>query len=98
MVDFTLSQEDKELIRNIRFLGEKFMRPLGIEYDLKGEPVPPDHPFFKMLAQVGFQERVAGIGREIEGDELEQRERKRKKRENFCKAGSYNGRRNILLG
>jgi acyl-CoA dehydrogenase len=79
MVDFTLSQEDKELIRNIRFLGEKFMRPLGIEYDLKGEPVPPDHQFFKMLAQIGFQERVAGIGREIEGDGAEKEKEKEKK-------------------
>ncbi len=69
MVDLTLTPEDEELIRNIRFFGKKFMRPLGIEYDRKGEPVPPDHPFFKMLAQVGFQERIIGWGRELEDSE-----------------------------
>lgn len=77
MIDLTLTQEDRELIRNIRFLGEKFMRPLGIEYDAKGEPVPPDHPFFKMLAQIGYQERVAGMGREMDDlkDEKGKKER-----------------------
>lgn len=66
MVDFTLSEEDKKLIEMIRFLGEKYLRPLGIEYDRKGEPIPPDHEFFKFLAQIGYQERVAGMGRELE--------------------------------
>ncbi|GBD03024.1 Acyl-CoA dehydrogenase [bacterium HR19] len=77
MIDLTLTQEDRELIKNIRFLGEKFMRPLGIEYDAKGEPVPPDHPFFKMLAQIGYQERVAGMGREMDDlkDEKGKKER-----------------------
>ena len=66
MIDLSLTDEDKELIRALRQLGKNFMRPLGIEYDRKGEPIPPDHPFFKMLAQIGFQERVAGIGREMD--------------------------------
>ncbi|MCS7212645.1 MAG: acyl-CoA dehydrogenase family protein [Candidatus Calescibacterium sp.] len=66
MVDFTLTKEDKKLLEMIRFLGEKYMRPLGIEYDKKGEPIPPDHEFFKFLAQIGYQERVAGMGRELE--------------------------------
>jgi acyl-CoA dehydrogenase len=87
MIDLTLSQEDKELIRNIRFLGEKFMRPLGIEYDAKGEPVPPDHPFFKMLAQIGYQERVAGMGREM--DDLKNEKDKKER---------TSARRAVLIG
>lgn len=67
MFDLTLTKEDKKLLEMIRFLGEKYLRPLGIEYDRKGEPVPPDHEFFKFLAQIGYQERVAGMGREMEG-------------------------------
>lgn len=77
MIDLTLTEEDKNLIKMIRMLGENFMRPLGIEYDRKGEAIPPDHPFFVMLAGMGYQERVASLGREIEGEKIgDKRERR----------------------
>lgn len=83
MFDLTLTKEDKKLLEMVRFLGEKYMRPLGIEYDRKGEPIPPDHEFFKFLAQIGYQERVAGMGREIE---------------DTSKVERFSARRAVLIG
>ena len=61
MIDFEIPKELQNLLEVVRWLGKEYMRPLGIEYDRKGEPVPPDHPFYKMLAQMGFQYRMSGL-------------------------------------
>lgn len=79
MIDLTLTEEDKNLINMIRVMGENFMRPLGIEYDRKGQAIPPDHPFFIMLARTGYQERVASLGRELEGDKADAERGKRER-------------------
>src|SRR5204862_503717 len=34
--------------------GREFLRPLGIEADQRGAPVPPDHPFFAMAWRMGL--------------------------------------------
>jgi acyl-CoA dehydrogenase len=41
-------------IERVRLLGREFLRPLGIEADLKGEAIPADHPFFRRAWEVGI--------------------------------------------
>ncbi|MBI2059108.1 MAG: acyl-CoA dehydrogenase family protein [Nitrospirae bacterium] len=47
MIDFTPPPGVEEALEKIRWLGRERLRPLGMECDVKHEPLPPDHPFFK---------------------------------------------------
>ncbi|MBI2890987.1 MAG: acyl-CoA dehydrogenase [Nitrospirae bacterium] len=40
-----------------RWMGKEHLRPLGIEADRQGHPHPPDHPFYKMVAEMGIMKR-----------------------------------------
>jgi acyl-CoA dehydrogenase len=44
----------RERLLRVRELGRRVMRPLGLEADLLGRPVPPEDPFFKQLVQLGL--------------------------------------------
>ena len=44
----------RERLDSVRAIGESQIRPVGIEADRLGRPVPPDHPFFEMLVKVGL--------------------------------------------
>jgi acyl-CoA dehydrogenase len=44
----------RERVLRVRELGRTQMRPLGLEADRLGRPVPADHPFFKQLVQLGL--------------------------------------------
>lgn len=53
----------------VRWLGQTYFRPLGIEADRLNRPVPPDHELYYRLAEMGFQAR---------GIELEEKKEKRR--------------------
>ncbi len=60
MIDFTIPQDLLTIKEMIGWLGKEYIRPIGIEADKKGEPVPIDHPFFYKYAELGLQSRAAG--------------------------------------
>jgi acyl-CoA dehydrogenase len=64
-VNLDLDDRTRERIRMLSELGEKQVRPLGLEADRLGRPTPPDHPFFEMLVRMG-QGRTRWSGKEEE--------------------------------
>jgi len=65
-VELTLDAELEARLREVRALGESRMRPLGLEADRAGGPLPPEHPLFAELVARGFgRTRWSG---EIGGD------------------------------
>jgi len=53
-MDLTLDAALRERVLRVRELGRTQMRPLGLEADRLGRPVPPDHPFFELLVRLGL--------------------------------------------
>jgi acyl-CoA dehydrogenase len=53
-MDFTIDKEAAERLARVRQLGRAHIRPLGIEADRLGRPVPPDHDYFKLLLKAGL--------------------------------------------
>ena len=53
-MEFSLDPATRERLRQIRELGRAHMRPLGLESDRLGRPIPPEDPFFKLLVQLGL--------------------------------------------
>ncbi|MBI2059794.1 MAG: acyl-CoA/acyl-ACP dehydrogenase [Nitrospirae bacterium] len=47
----------QNFVEMTRWLGKEHLRPLGIAADRQGHPHPPDHPFYKMIAEMGFMAR-----------------------------------------
>ncbi len=64
-MNFELDERTRERIQMLRELGEKHLRPLGLEADRLGRPTPPDHPFFELLIKLG-QGRTRWSGKEAE--------------------------------
>ena len=58
MISFDPGPEITAELGRARELGEKFLRPLGIEADRNRAPVPPDHPFFRMAWQLGVGQPI----------------------------------------
>ena len=54
MIDLAIGAELEAEVERVRGLGREFLRPLGIEADQRGAPVPPDHPFFAMAWRMGL--------------------------------------------
>ena len=48
-MEFAIDKEAYERLERVRQLGRTHIRPLGIEADKLGRPVPPDHEYFKLL-------------------------------------------------
>jgi acyl-CoA dehydrogenase len=53
-MDLAIDKETEERLARVRKLGATHMRPLGIEADRLGRPVPPDHEYFKLLLASGL--------------------------------------------
>ena len=53
MVDFSLDAATRERLEQLRQLGAALLRPAGLEADRAGEPLPPEHPLFARLVQLG---------------------------------------------
>ena len=53
-MDFELEPAQRQILEFLTWLAKEKMRPLGLEYDKKEEPIPPDHPFFKEIHQMGL--------------------------------------------
>jgi len=53
-VNFTVGDELQKRLEGLRELGRTQIRPLGIEADRAGKPVPPDHPFYALLLKLGL--------------------------------------------
>ncbi len=70
-MELGLDQRSQMLLQMLRGIGKSMLRPIGIEYDQKGEPIPPDHPFFQKLIDMGL---VKPLGVEREGKEKKERE------------------------
>ena len=52
-MDISLDKDEVKRIKMLQMLGRDALRPLGIECDKKGEPLPADHPFFQRLIDIG---------------------------------------------
>ncbi len=53
-MDFAVDKESAERLARVRELGRTHIRPLGLEADRLGRPVPPDHPYFALLLRMGL--------------------------------------------
>lgn len=53
-MDFAEGDALRDRLLRVRALGRERMRPLGLEADRLGRPVPPDHPFFQDLVRLGL--------------------------------------------
>ncbi len=53
-MDLSLDAATRKRLDQTRELGQKHIRPLGLEADRLGRPTPPDHPFFEMLVRLGL--------------------------------------------
>ena len=62
-MDFRIDPATEQRLAGIRALGAAEIRPLGIEADRLGRPVPADHPFFAKLVSLGLgRTRWSGDG------------------------------------
>ncbi len=52
-MDFTLDEATQKRLEAVRQLGRSRVRPLGLEADRLGRPVPPDHEFYVELVRLG---------------------------------------------
>lgn len=53
MVDLSQDPGVENILNMLKWLGKDKFRPLGIECDLKDEPLPVDHPFLKEFLNFG---------------------------------------------
>jgi acyl-CoA dehydrogenase len=53
-MDFRFDTGTAERVARVRELGRSQVRPLGLEADRLGRPVPPDHPFYAGLLKLGL--------------------------------------------
>jgi len=53
-VKLALEESAGKRLATVRAMGESQIRPVGLEADRLGRPVPPDHPFFEQLIKAGL--------------------------------------------
>jgi acyl-CoA dehydrogenase len=53
-MDFSIDAATEERLERLRELGRTQVRPLGLEADRLGRPVPADHPFYELLLRLGL--------------------------------------------
>jgi acyl-CoA dehydrogenase len=53
-MDFSIDAGTRKRIALVRELGSKRVRPLGLEADRLGRPIPADHPFYLELVRLGL--------------------------------------------
>jgi len=62
-MEFTIDPATREKLEEAREIGEREMRPVGLEADRAGAPIPPDHAYFKRYVERGEgRTRWAGPG------------------------------------
>jgi acyl-CoA dehydrogenase len=62
-MDFRIDAATEQRLAGLRVLGRDELRPLGLEADRLGRPVPPDHPFYQKLVDRGLgRTRWSGDG------------------------------------
>lgn len=54
MIDLSLDNASRAQLTMLKWLGEKYLRPLGIEADRLERPIPPDHEFFLKVLEMGL--------------------------------------------
>jgi len=59
-MDLTIPEPVANLKTMVATLGEKRLRPLGIEADRRGAALPSDHPFFREVLGFGLTGGIAG--------------------------------------
>ena len=68
-----LDTRTREMIEEVRDLGRRYMRPMGLEADRTALPPPTDHEFYYLCArQDGLVARMVGAeegGSQCRGDE-----------------------------
>jgi acyl-CoA dehydrogenase len=64
-MEFSIDADTRKRLDQIGQLGRTHMRPLGIEADRLGRPVPPDHAFYELLIKLGLG-RTRWSGKEKE--------------------------------
>ena len=62
-MDLAIDAELAKRLEGIRALGRAQIRPLGLEADRLGRPIPPEHAFFETLVRLG-QGRTRWSGRD----------------------------------
>ena len=67
-MNFTLDDELRKRLAGLRELGRAHIRPLGLEADRAGRPIPADHPFYAELLRLGLG-RTRWLGGEEEREE-----------------------------
>ena len=68
-MDLSLDAAFRERLLRVRALGRTQMRPLGLEADRLGRPVPKEHPFFQHLVEQGLgRTRWSGEGAAAAGE------------------------------
>src|SRR5207302_6872510 len=58
MMRLELGSDIEALLDRVRELGQRYLRPLGIEADRNRAPVPPEHPFFQLAWQMGLGQPI----------------------------------------
>jgi acyl-CoA dehydrogenase len=53
-MDFSIDDATQERLTRLQELGRTQVRPLGLEADRLGRPVPADHPFYELLLRLGL--------------------------------------------
>ena len=65
----SLDRRSAELVEEVRDLGRRYMRPMGLEADRAGMPPPADHPFYLLCSrQGGLVSREVGHDEDQEGE------------------------------
>lgn len=67
MIGLEVGPELQTQLERVKRLGQQALRPLGIEADRNGAPVPPEHPFFAMVWQMGLGQPL-GVDERGRGD------------------------------
>jgi acyl-CoA dehydrogenase len=62
-VKLEIDEKTRERLARLAELGRTHIRPLGLEADRLGRPVPPEHPFYELLIRLG-QGRTRWSGKE----------------------------------
>ncbi len=74
-MNLNVPEKITSMTRMISWLGKEYFRPLGMEADRTGNPVPPDSELYFKLAEMGFQSRIK-IGKKPKTDGDDNKPRK----------------------
>jgi acyl-CoA dehydrogenase len=64
-----LDRASRDMLDELRDLGRRYIRPMGLEADRTGDPPPPDHELYLLCARRGgLVSRTVGPGEDGDGD------------------------------